>query len=118
MPYLKRWWYLFQLVSLICFLTGIDLNAEKYGIIRCGSLIVGLIGFAYAFPSIKLKNDFSYPLYLYHMTVVNVMLQLGYGGKKIYLLIAIIISFALAFISTETIGKLASRMKVDNTTTS
>ena len=81
-PYLKKWWYVFLFVSLLCVVTGIDINADRYGIVRCGSLISGLIGFAYAFPKINLKIDISYPLYLYHMTVVNVILQLGYSGKE------------------------------------
>lgn len=110
--YLKKWWYVFLIVSLLCVVTGIDVNADTYGIVRCGSLISGLIGFAYAFPKINLRIDISYPLYLYHMTVVNVMLQLGYSGKRIHLLIAIIISFLLAFVSTETIGKVAGKIKL------
>ena len=93
-------------------LNGHTIDADTYGIVRCGSLISGLIGFAYAFPKINLKIDISYPLYLYHMTVVNVMLQLGYSGKRIHLLIAIMISCLFAFISTETIGKLANRIKL------
>lgn len=111
-PYLKKLWYVFLFVSLLCVVTRIDINADTYGIVRCGSLISGLIGFAYAFPKINLKIDISYPLYLYHMTVVNVMLQLGYSGKRIHLLIAIMISCLFAFISTETIGTLANRIKL------
>ena len=111
-PFLKKWWFVFLALSLICVITGFDINHNYYGIIRCSTLIVGLIGFAYAFPKIRVWQDISYPLYLYHMTVVNVMIQLGYTGKRIDLLIAIIVSCVIAFISTNTVGRLTGSVKV------
>lgn len=110
--FLKKWWFIFLTASLLCAISGLDINHNYYGIIRCSTQIVGLIGFAYAFPKIKIGQDISYPLYLYHMTVVNGMIQLGYTGRRIDLLIAIVTSCILAFISTNTVGRWAGTMKV------
>lgn len=60
---------------------------------------------------LNIKTDISYGLYIYHMTVVNILIMLGMTGKIEYMLLAIVISAALALISTKTIGAWAGKKK-------
>lgn len=111
MPVLKKYWYVFLLVSLIVMITGFDINKEYYAMVRCSTLVVGLIGLSYAFPKIDICLDISYALYLYHMTVVNVMIQLGMTGQISFLVLAILISALFACISTVIVGRWSKNMK-------
>lgn len=58
-----------------------------------------MIGFAYRLPNLKLPVDLSYGLYIYYMIVINVMIELGYTEKIIYMIVALGISLILAVIS-------------------
>lgn len=46
-----------------------------------------LIGFSYAFPKLIMKTDILHGLYIYYMTVVNVMITLGMTGKVYYMML-------------------------------
>ena len=59
--------------------------------------VPGLIGFAYCTPHMNLKIDLSYGIYIYHMTVVNVMIEFGFLGQIYYLFVVLIITLLLAF---------------------
>ena len=74
-------------------------------------LFLCLTGAAYVFPKLNVKTDISYGVYIYHMTVVNALIELGYTGNQWLLLLVTAITFILAWISTKTIGKLSMRMK-------
>ena len=97
---------LFFAIAVLCKGTNLDFYLGGYQFVYTLSIICSIIGFAYRYSKIRLK-DISYPIYLYHMVVVNVMISLGWTGKKIYLLIAIILSVALAVMSTKLIGQKA-----------
>lgn len=76
LPLVKKYWYIVSVLAIIFYITGIDIPWTNYGIIKgflCG---YGLIGFAYTFPKINIKIDVSYGLYIYHMTIVNIMITL------------------------------------------
>ena len=90
---------------------GIDVHTHMYPVFRCVFLIIGLVGLAYAFPMLSIKTDISYGVFLYHMTVVNVMIQLGCKNDPLYLVIAMVISILLAWVSTVTVGKWSVRRK-------
>lgn len=72
-----------------------------FGLLSSYTLIIAVLGVAYRFPRISVKKDISYGIYIYHMTVINAMIELGYTGTPGYLLIAMAISCLLAFVSTE-----------------
>lgn len=74
-------------------------------------LFLCLTGSAYVFPKLNVKTDISYGLYIYHMTVVNALIVLGYTGNQCLLLIVTVTTFILAWVSTRTVGSLAMRMK-------
>jgi hypothetical protein len=64
-------------------------------------LVIGVIGFSYEYPKLNIKKDISYGIYLYHMTVVNVMITYGIIGKVADIGIVIAISCVLAWLSVE-----------------
>lgn len=113
LPFIKKYWYIVSSFAVIIYITGIDVPWTSYAVIKgllCG---YGLIGFAYAFPQLNIKTDVSYGLYIYHMTVVNIMITFGFTGKVIYMVIALVVSIVLAWMSTKTIGQWTVKRKND-----
>ena len=112
LPFLKKYWWLFLFLLILkkLFLHW-DINMFLYPLISTLLLFCVLVGFAYAFPKINIKTDISYGVYIYHMTVVNAFITLGFTGKNWLLIIVISITFFLAWISTITIGRLSVKKK-------
>lgn len=110
LPFIKRYWWAFLIISAAAHFSGIDVSAG-YSVFANGLMAAGLIGFAYSFPRLELKHDLSYGMFIYHMTVINVLIIFGLT-KKVWLIpIVIAISCALAFISANVIGKWSNKMK-------
>ena len=110
LPALRKYWAVFLLISAVMTVLDWDINAQ-YGVIGSTTLVLGLIGFAYQFPVLNIKTDISYGIYIYHMIVVNGMIALGVVGKPICLLIVIVMSCLLAFVSERTAGHISVRKK-------
>lgn len=108
---LIRFWPVFIIGASVLNILNVDVVMIGYGLIRTLLLFLGVAGFAYGYPRFVLKRDISYGVYIYHMTVVNIMVSLGLMHKPIYGAICIVISFMLGWISTVTIGKYVSSHK-------
>lgn len=106
---LKRRWIIFFMISAVFSITGWDLGI--YGTLKVSFLGLAIIGFAYQYPKIQLKYDFSYGFYIYHMIVINVLIQLGYIGNMKYMFIALVSSGILAIISYFTVGNIGRILK-------
>jgi peptidoglycan/LPS O-acetylase OafA/YrhL len=78
-----------------------------------GSLLccAACFGFAYAFPKLNIRIDISYGIYLYHMVVINVFVQLGLTDRFVYLVGALGIILVCAYLSTVTIGRMGMKLK-------
>lgn len=101
LPVIKKYWAVPIIISIAVYLVNIDIRAvQGYGLIRCVSVGIGLLGFAYQYPQLNVKKDISYGLYIYHMIVCNVMIELGLTGNVRYMLIGMIISILAAEAST------------------
>jgi peptidoglycan/LPS O-acetylase OafA/YrhL len=72
-----------------------------------------VIGFSYAFPSLNIKKDLSYGIYIYHMTVVNALIALGFTQTIGALITVIVLTFVVAYISTITIGNIVRKKKLE-----
>ena len=111
-PFLKKYWFIFIGVAIVFLIfPNLDIKLSGYGVFFCTLEIFGLAGFAYRCPKINVKFDFSYGIYLYHMIVVNAMIELGFTGKIQYLIIAMLISAVVSVLSEKTIGKLPIKKK-------
>lgn len=103
-PFCTKWWPVLLFTGGIVSIGGFDLSAG-YGIFKTLFVILAIIGFSYRYPELKLKNDISFGVFIYHMTIVNIMITFGWTGRFIHLLIAFTASCILGYISTITIGK-------------
>lgn len=90
--------------------TGFDYKAS-YGILQSITLFLGLTGFAYVTPYLNIKTDISYGVYIYHMTVMNALIALGYMHNQWLLLPVTIATCVLAWISTKTVGEWSKQRK-------
>ena len=104
----KKWWPVFICMGFIVSFNNFDISAG-YDVLKTLFVILAIIGFSYRFPRLKLKYDISYGVYIYHMTVINIMITFGWMGKYIHLLIAAVISCILGYVSTITIGKYCAK---------
>lgn len=75
---------------------GFDISG-RYAVFRTLLAICTVLGFSYGVKC-SLKYDISYEIYLVHMVVVNVFVQMGYTGDYIYciLLIVIVVTLSIA----------------------
>lgn len=111
--------------KLLCLLLLIarSLYCSKYGV-RVGEyadmisvvlLCMLTVGIGYGFGKLRFKFDLSYGLYLYHMIVVGVFVQLGLKGEvwqivSVYA-ISLLCAFASYFLIDRPIGKLSHKNK-------
>lgn len=102
--YLKKYWWIFLIMATVVTFTGIDLGT--YGTFKVLFLAPAIIGFAYKYPGLNIKKDISYGFYIYHMIVINLMIELGLVGRGAFILLAFIVSVVLAIISYHTTGAL------------
>lgn len=110
-PFVTKYWYVLTATAIALYAIDIDIPYTNYDIAKGILCVYGLIGFSYSFPKLNIKTDISYGLYIYHMTVVNVMITLGMIGKVSYMMLAIAVSAILALLSTKTIGAWALKKK-------
>lgn len=111
-PFLRKYWWAFVMVLLLNnYLLHLDVRGY-YPLLGTLLLFPGLIGFAYSFPSLNIKTDISYGIYIYHMTVGNALLTLGYCENIWLFVIVLVSSCLLAWISKMTVGAWSGRMKV------
>ena len=99
MPIMRKFWYIGAILLLIQAFVGIDIPGE-YGVIKTMLQCFAWIGFAYALPKWNIKKDISYGIFLYHMVVINVLIQLGYVGFYLYFVISCIVVCMLALLSS------------------
>ena len=87
-----------------------DIDAS-YSLFGTLLLFLGMIGFAYSFPKLNIKTDISYGVYIYHMTVVNALIALGYMHSVWLFVLVLITTCLLAWISTKTVGEWSKHRK-------
>lgn len=115
--FIIRYWYVFIVLSIVVVFFNIDLCPPigQYGILNYGLRFVGLLGFAYRCPDLCIKTDISYAMYIYHMIIINVLLQIGYAFEQPYwsLIIVLLLTSAIAYFSTVTIGRWSAKRKTN-----
>lgn len=110
LPILKRYWWLLLISVLIVKHYRLDFYASYY-IFETMLLFLCLTGFAYVFPNMNIKTDISYGVYIYHMTIVNALIAMGYAKNPVLLVVVLVSTCVLAWISTKTVGKFSKKMK-------
>lgn len=100
---MKTWWLWLSGAAFFKY-TGYDISVH-FGVGYTVCVIMAVIGFAYRFTKINLKRDISYAMYIYHMTVVNAFIVVGFTRKVVYMVVAIVITIFISFVSTVFIGE-------------
>lgn len=100
---------LFVLRALYC--AKYDVRVGEYNdIIMVVLLCMLTVGVGYSFGKIRFKFDLSYGLYLYHMIVVDVFVQLGLVGDTKYVIavyaIALVCSLLSYWLVDRPVGKI------------
>lgn len=107
-----HYWGLFIIIAVtVRYAFDWDLRLGMYSFFYTILLFVGIVGFAYRFPLVNIKRDISYGIYIYHMTVVNALLAMGFKGHIWTLWAVIIITLILAWLSTITVGRMSINRK-------
>ena len=113
MPFIIKNWWVFIAMAIFFFATRFDIKASYY-LFSTITLFVGILGASYVFPKLNIKSDISYGIYIYHMTVVNALIVLGYSHSVMLLPIVLAMTSLLAFISAKTIGRISMKAKYKN----
>lgn len=100
-PFLKKYWWTFLGALLIMkYILHWDVDMGLYPLLGTLFLFGSIIGFAYTFPQLTIKTDISYGIYIYHMTVVNALIALGFVEQSWTLCFLIVMTCLLAWVST------------------
>lgn len=110
LPFLKKYWLVFLAATLIHRFILPDISAS-YNVIDTMLLFCTVTGFAYAVPQLNIKTDISYGVYIYHMTVVNALIALGYMGHQWEYFVVLVITCVFAYLSTIYVGEFSKKMK-------
>ena len=110
LPVLVKYWWVFLLTTLLIKYTGFDMIAA-YSVLHTISLFACLTGASYVFAKLNVKTDISYGIYIYHMTAVNALLELGYKQDTWLLALVVLITCLLSWISTKTVGEYSINRK-------
>lgn len=112
LPLLKKFFWIFiTLLILKRYVIMGDMPVGMYELLDTILLFLGIVGLSYAVPQINVKTDISYGIYIYHMTIVNALIELGFVGKDWALWAVLIGSCLIAWISAKTIGGLSVKKK-------
>lgn len=102
---------LFLLRAYYCKRYGVRVG-EYQDVVLVALLCMMTVGFGYSFGKIRFKFDLSYGLYLYHMIVVDVFVQLGLVRDVKYIIavyaLSILCAFASHFLVDKPIGRLCN----------
>lgn len=109
---IKKYWHVFVAATFLLMFIKFDIPTYHYGLLRTLFSFLACIGLGYLLPALNLKTDISYAVYIYHMTVVNAMIELGYTGKTSYLLITLVATAIVSYVSTKTIGEYSQMRKL------
>lgn len=96
-PYLVKFWYLSVFLAVVITRFVKDVGCYDTFRVLCVGLMIIAIG--YRLKMLKLPVDISYGLYIYHMVVINVMIEMGYTKEWWNLMIAFLLSLTLAIVS-------------------
>lgn len=108
---LKKYWLLIFVISLLISILHLEDGIGIYGTVKSVLLGLAIIGFGYAAPQITIKHDYSYGFYIYHMVIINLLVEYGYVGKISYVLVALITTAVLTVTTYYVIESVKRKLK-------
>jgi peptidoglycan/LPS O-acetylase OafA/YrhL len=90
-------------------------DPNPYSLVALLLLAFAIFSLAFSYPWLSEKLlrgvDVSYGVYIYHMLVINSLIELGYTGRVSYALLAILASLTLGYLSWTFVEKRFIRLK-------
>ena len=109
------WLLVYLAVSWLTGLAGLTVGGNHLNPLSATVLGIATLSAAYTAPGLAERvlrgNDISYGVYVYHMVVVNALVQLGLTGSIGWFLAAVALTVALALASWRWIERPALRLK-------
>ena len=99
----KMWWVFF--LAAIC-VNYFKFDFGSYGVLKGTFLALSAVGFAYAYPQLSIANDYSYGIYLYHMIVINLLVEVGITEGCLPVVLSFTGTIILSVVSYHTLGQL------------
>jgi len=88
---------------------GFSVDSNIPNLLGMAVLGIAVVSAAYTLPYLAERtlhrNDISYGVYIYHMVVINAFVALGLGGTNGYAMLAVGLSFVLAYLSWRLVEK-------------
>ena len=97
-PFLKKFWWVALCIMLVAKYAGVP-RFGAYDLLNSVCLFALITGFAYKFYGLNVKYDISYGIYIYHMIVINVLIELNIIESWYAFLLALVITALLAIAS-------------------
>ncbi len=90
-------------------------DPSPYSLVALVLLAFAIFSVAFSYPWLSGKLlqgvDVSYGVYIYHMLVINALVELGYTGRLSYAILAILASLTLGYLSWTFVEKRFIRLK-------
>lgn len=99
LPILKKYWWFILILYFAISISGFDIPATYINLLSGILLVLMTIALGFRFTTPVIKTDISYGIYLFHMVVVNVLLETGSQSKIVNIMLALSASALLAFVS-------------------
>lgn len=99
LPILKKIWWVAPCIMLVAEIWGVPRIGGTYDLLNSLCLFVFITGFAYKFHRLNVKYDISYGIYIYHMIVINVLIELNVIKSWYAVLLALFVTVILATVS-------------------
>jgi peptidoglycan/LPS O-acetylase OafA/YrhL len=110
-----KWLIALLTIDILCELSSINFRGNSLNPVSATTLSIATVAMAYTktnrFSNVLQGNDISYGLYIYHMLIVNLLIELGMTGNTIHLSAMLVGSALAAMLSWRLIEKPALKLK-------
>ncbi len=104
LPFFMKVWWIAGIVLVIITMVGWH-EGGLYGVVKSIMQSVMIFGFAYRFPNLHLKKDLSFEFYVFHMIIINIMIELGYVGSLGAVVTVLLITLLISYITNVCLDK-------------
>lgn len=111
-PMIIKFWYIPVAMRMVYLFLDVPDIPVFYGFSHTTICFFAALAIAYKFPRFNVATDVSYGVYIYHMTVINAMIAMGFvGGGVAQYCIVVAVTLTFAVLSQKTVGRWAKNFK-------
>ena len=109
LPLLVRFWYIPLVLYYIVVIWNIDIKGTYINPLSGILLLLTIFALGYRFNNVSIKRDYSYGMYLYHMVIVNILLQTGLLNGASASIVVLVGSLIIAVLSGKGVRLLSKK---------